>query len=73
MIIYASENPNSIIASYLSANEQWLAEIPGIINLIGNAAAHGNTIKAHDSAEKYYEKMERIVKNTFQYLIEGGK
>ena len=73
MIIYASENPNSIIASYLSANEQWLAEIPGIINLIGNAAAHGNTIKSHDSAEKYYEKMERIIKNSFQYLIEGGK
>ncbi len=72
MVIYAGDHPDSIIMNYLSANEQRLAELPSIINLIGNTSAHGNTIQQHESADKYYERMQRIIKSTFQYLIDGG-
>ncbi len=72
MVIHSALQPQSVFSAYLSVTEIWLAELPDIITKIGNAAAHGMSIGDHLPAETYYQKIERLIKTTFEYLMDGG-
>lgn len=72
MVIHSALHTQSIFTSYLSVTELWLAELPDIITKIGNSAAHGNSIGEHQPAAAYYQKIERLIRTTFEYLMDGG-
>lgn len=62
----------TLAQDFVSKCHDWMIDLPGIVDDIGNTAAHANTTKMQKTPEEYYAFAERVITETFEQLILRG-